>query len=58
MRMVAPHSFAWRINSDIDEVASWIPDEHVKRTGVRLNARQFAGVLANARAHQVSPAHR
>jgi len=52
MRMVAPRSFSWRINSDIDEIVDWIPDEHVKRTGVRLNRRQFVSALKNARRHQ------
>lgn len=44
-------SVALRIYNSIDEAIAWLPSEHEKRTGVRLDPQQLRTVLIAARKH-------
>ena len=49
MRMVSPRTFPMRFHESIEEVPIWLPQEHLKLTGVRLEPARLSGVLQSAR---------
>jgi hypothetical protein len=46
-----PPPYPSRIFSELEEVADWVPDEHFRRTGVRIQSRHLFGALTHARAN-------
>ncbi len=48
MRMLAPRSFEMRIHDDIEGVLEWLPDEHLRRTGVFLDKDELYAVMNQA----------
>ena len=46
MRLLSPRSFNYRLHGSIDEVVKWLPNEHFVKTGVQLDSRRLAQVLA------------
>ncbi len=46
--MLTPRSFPVRIHNTIDEVVGWLPDEHLRRTKVRLSPAELAAALQAA----------
>lgn len=49
MRMTAGAAGAVRTQETIEEVVRWLPEEHLKRSGVRLNATALAEALTIVR---------
>ncbi|HMI85694.1 MAG TPA: hypothetical protein VK550_16465 [Polyangiaceae bacterium] len=45
LRWLAPRSFEFRMDGSIEDVAQWLPAEHLKRTGVELDRRQLVQVI-------------
>ena len=45
LRWLAPRSFAFRMNSTIEDVGKWLPAEHTKRTGVGLDRKRLVQVI-------------
>jgi hypothetical protein len=56
MHMVAPRSFALRIESSVAGVAQWLPHEHLQRTGTFINPAELAGALNDAWSWALPPA--
>jgi hypothetical protein len=50
LRIVSPRSVQMQAFSTTREVATWMPDPHAARTGVRIGAGQFERALDDARA--------
>jgi hypothetical protein len=48
VRMLTTNSFAFRIDTTHDELLAWLPDEHHKRTGVRLPPSELRSLLEQA----------
>ncbi len=48
MRVVAPWSFGFRVYRSIEEAAAWLPERHLKKTSVRLDAAQLAAAIRTA----------
>jgi hypothetical protein len=48
MRMLAPRSFEMRMHSDLESVVAWLPDAHLKRTGVFLDPAELLAALNQA----------
>jgi hypothetical protein len=36
LRLLASTPFAYRVDTSLDDVLAWLPDEHYRRTGVRI----------------------
>jgi hypothetical protein len=45
MRLVAPRSYDLRVHEHTDEVASWLPAVHHKRTNVMVDPHELRTVL-------------
>ena|ERR1019366_1064271 len=56
MHMVAPRSFALRIESSVAGVAQWLPHEHLQRTGTFIDPAELAGALKDAWSWALPPA--
>ena len=50
MRIAGGGAMAIRTQDTVEEVASWLPEEHAKRTGVTLSAVELRAVLQAVRA--------
>ncbi len=50
IRMVSPRQFPFRMHNSIDEVVKWLPEEHEKLTGVRIEPRLLLAALQEAEA--------
>jgi hypothetical protein len=50
MRIAAGNAMVLRVHETIDDVATWLPGEHLQRTGVKLSADELKTVLTSARA--------
>jgi hypothetical protein len=50
MRLLVPRSFEMQTYESIDELASWLPPHHLKKTGVALDPVELARVLRGLRA--------
>jgi hypothetical protein len=46
LRWLAPRSFEIRLHGTIEEVARWLPAEHLKLTGVKLDPMRLQRLLA------------
>jgi len=40
LRLVAPRTFVMQVFSTPEEVAAWLPEQHLRRTGVRIDASE------------------
>jgi hypothetical protein len=45
MRLLAPRSFNYRLHGSIEEVAKWLPTEHLAKTGEEIDGRRLGQVL-------------
>lgn len=52
LQMLAQRPFPMRVLKDIDEVADWVPAEHLRHTGRRLQPRHLHAALSSARAYR------
>jgi hypothetical protein len=52
LRLLTANSFAYRIDTTHEELLVWFPDEHQKRTGVRIPADELRPLLEQARRWQ------
>jgi hypothetical protein len=50
MRIAAGNAMAMRSHDTLEEVATWMPEEHAKRTGVQLEAAALTEMLIACRA--------
>jgi hypothetical protein len=48
IRVVAPRSIEFRMHAEIAELVEWFPDEHQRRTGVRLEPSELLRQLEHA----------
>lgn len=52
LRMLVRTPFEFRMESSAEAVLSWLPDEHAKRTGVRITAHELLELFLEARRWQ------
>jgi hypothetical protein len=45
MRLLAPRSFNYRLHGSIEEVAKWLPTEHLAKPGEEIDGRRLGQVL-------------
>jgi hypothetical protein len=50
MRMAAGNAMAIRTDDSIEDVPTWLPQEHAKRTGVKFSASELRSMLLAVRA--------
>jgi hypothetical protein len=50
MRIAAGNAMAIRTNDSVEEVATWLPEEHAERTGVSFSANELRSMLVAVRA--------
>jgi hypothetical protein len=50
MRIAAGNAMAIRTNDSVEEVATWLPQEHAKRTGVKFSPSELRSMLVAVRA--------
>jgi hypothetical protein len=50
MRIAAGNAMAIRTNDSVEEVATWLPEEHAQRTGVKFSANELRAMLVDVRA--------
>jgi hypothetical protein len=48
MRLVSARTYAMRIDRSVEGLARWMPDEHLRRTGVSVSAAEFRAALEQA----------
>ena len=56
LRVVVPRSFEYRLHGDSDEILSWLPIAHSKRTGIEVTDHQLKRVLAESKDWQIAAA--
>jgi len=52
LRILVRTPFDFRMESSAEDVSSWLPDSHAKRTGVRITAHELRELFAEARSWQ------
>jgi hypothetical protein len=50
MRIAAGNAMAIRTQETVEEVATWLPEEHANRTGVKVSADELKAMLVASRA--------
>ena len=50
MRIAGGSAMSMRVQNTLEEVATWLPEEHAKRTGVQLDPELLSSVLNASRA--------
>ncbi len=58
MRMLAPNSFAMRIDNGFDSCLHWLPPEHLRRTGVALRPNELRAAMNEALSQMTQDAER
>jgi hypothetical protein len=56
IRMIAPQSFPLRVHNSMEEVAEWLPEENLRRTGIHVDPHKLINVLNAAQLQQVPSA--
>jgi|HubBroStandDraft_6_1064221.scaffolds.fasta_scaffold1341608_1 hypothetical protein len=58
MRMLAPNTFAMRIDNGFESMLHWFPTEHLRRTGVTLQPNELRAAMSQAFSHLTQDADR